>query len=53
MWLKMMIVHHEGARVTAEQILRTTDDPEVEQLAQEVVDGQTTEIASMQQFLAR
>jgi uncharacterized protein (DUF305 family) len=52
MWLQMMIAHHQGAITMAEQVLTTTSNPEVRTLAQAVVDGQTAEIATMQQLLA-
>jgi uncharacterized protein (DUF305 family) len=52
MWLQMMIAHHQGAITMAQQILTTTSNPEVRTLAQAVVDGQTAEIATMQQLLA-
>jgi uncharacterized protein (DUF305 family) len=52
MWLQMMIAHHQGAVTMAQQILDTTSNPDVQKLAQAVVDGQTTEIDTMQQLLA-
>jgi uncharacterized protein (DUF305 family) len=51
MWLEMMIEHHEGAVVMAEEVLDTTSNPEVEALATAVVEGQTAEIAQMQELL--
>jgi uncharacterized protein (DUF305 family) len=51
MWLDMMIVHHEGAIVMSRQVLETTSDPRVEQMAQAIIDGQTAEIATMQQLM--
>lgn len=53
MWLQMMIAHHEGAIAMAEQVLETTNDPEVTALAQDVVQAQQTEIDSMRQWLAQ
>ena len=53
MWLEMMIAHHEGAIEMAEQVLATTDDLEVEALAQAVVDGQSGEIDRMRAILDR
>jgi uncharacterized protein (DUF305 family) len=50
-WLEMMIQHHEGAVVMAEQVLRTTSDAEVRTLAEAVVTGQRAEIAEMQKLL--
>jgi uncharacterized protein (DUF305 family) len=52
MWLQMMIAHHQGAVTMAQQVLDTTTNPDVQKLAQAVVDGQTTEIDTMQQLLA-
>lgn len=53
MWLRMMIAHHEGAIVMAEQVLTTTTNPAVRGLAQAVIDGQTAEITTMQQLMAQ
>lgn len=52
MWLQMMIAHHQGAITMAQQVLDTTSNPDVQKLAQAVVDGQTTEIDTMQKLLA-
>ena len=52
MWLQMMIAHHQGAISMANQVLSTTSDAEVKQLAEAVVAGQTAEIATMQKLLA-
>jgi uncharacterized protein (DUF305 family) len=52
MWLQMMIAHHQGAVTMAQQVLDTTSNADVQALAQAVVDGQTTEIDTMQQLLA-
>lgn len=51
MWLTMMIEHHEGAIEMAQDVLDTTSNPEVEQLATAVVEGQEKEIATMQGML--
>jgi uncharacterized protein (DUF305 family) len=51
MWLDMMIVHHEGAIAMSRQVLDTTSDPRVERMAQAIIDGQTAEIATMQQLI--
>jgi uncharacterized protein (DUF305 family) len=32
------------------QVLQTTSDPQVEQMAEAIIDGQSAEIASMQQL---
>jgi uncharacterized protein (DUF305 family) len=51
MWLSMMIEHHEGAVTMAKDVLATTADAEVEELATAVVEGQEKEIATMQGML--
>lgn len=50
MWLGMMIAHHEGAIEMSRQVLSTTGDPRVEEMAQAIIDGQTAEIATMTQL---
>ena len=52
MWLQMMIEHHRGAVTMAQDVLSTTETPDVKRLAQSVVDGQTKEIATMKGLLA-
>ena len=52
MWLTMMVEHHRGAVSMAQEVLSTTADPEVGQLARAVVDGQQKEIATMQALLS-
>ena len=53
MWLQMMIAHHQGAISMAQQVADTTTNPAVQELADAVIAGQTTEITTMQQMLAR
>ncbi len=53
MWLQMMIAHHEGAVAMAQQVLETTNAPEVTALAQDVVQAQQGEIDAMQELLAQ
>ena len=48
MWLTMMIAHHQGAVTMAQDVLATTSNAEVKELANAVVEGQNTEIATMQ-----
>jgi uncharacterized protein (DUF305 family) len=50
-WLQMMIAHHQGAVAMAEDVLATTDDPQVTALANAVVKGQQAEIDTMQQMV--
>lgn len=52
MWLTMMIAHHQGALTMAENVLTTTKDSQVRQLAHSIVDGQTEEIGTMKALLA-
>ena len=52
MWLQMMIAHHQGAITMAQQVGETTTNPEVRELADAIITGQTAEIAAMQQLLA-
>lgn len=52
MWLTMMVAHHEGALTMADDVLGTTQDPQVRTLAETVVAGQTAEIATMKSLLA-
>jgi len=47
LWLQMMIQHHEGAISMANDVLVTTTDAGVKTLAQSIIDGQSTEIATM------
>ena len=51
MWLHMMIEHHQGAVTQAQDVLSTTADTRVRQLAQSIVDGQQKEIATMKGML--
>lgn len=52
MWLQMMVEHHQGAVTQAQDVLSTTQDPRVKQLAQSIVAGQQKEIATMQSLLS-
>jgi uncharacterized protein (DUF305 family) len=52
MWLQMMITHHQGAITMANQVLATTKNAQVTQLANAIVAGQTTEIDTMKKLLA-
>ncbi len=53
MWLQMMIAHHQGAITDARQVLKTTKNTGVRQMAQAIVTGQNAEIATMKQLLAK
>lgn len=51
MWLQMMIEHHRGAVTMAQDVLSSTQTPDVKKLAQSVVEGQNKEIATMRGLL--
>lgn len=51
MWLEMMVDHHQGAVTMAQDVLSSTEEPEVKSLAQAIVEGQQKEIATMQGML--
>ena len=50
-WLTMMIKHHEGAVAMATTQLAQGQSPEAKVLAQQIIDAQKVEIATMQQLL--
>lgn len=52
MWLTMMIAHHQGAVTMAQDVLATTANADVKELANAVVEGQNKEIATMQGLLS-
>jgi uncharacterized protein (DUF305 family) len=52
LFLKLMIAHHEGGIEMAKAVQPLTDRPEVDYLASTIVQGQESEIATMQQMLA-
>jgi uncharacterized protein (DUF305 family) len=51
MWLTMMIEHHQGATVMARDVMETTKNPDERSMAQNIVSGQTQEIATMRGLL--
>ncbi|GLW97065.1 DUF305 domain-containing protein [Microtetraspora sp. NBRC 16547] len=51
LFLQLMIRHHEGGVDMARGVVRLTNRPEVRELAQHIVDGQTAEITLMKDFL--
>ena len=52
-FLLMMIPHHQSAVDMSRALLKETDDPEVEAMAQAVIATQEAEIASMRSMLER
>lgn len=52
MWMEMMIEHHAGAIMMAEDVLKTTQDADVKGLAEAIVKAQKAEIEQMQKLLA-
>lgn len=50
-WVTMMITHHEGAVTMSQQVLRTTQNPHVKALAEEIIAAQQKEIATMRGLL--
>jgi uncharacterized protein (DUF305 family) len=51
MWLTMMIAHHEGAVAMAEQV-RSSSDPKVSTLADNIISSQQAEIEQMKAMLS-
>jgi uncharacterized protein (DUF305 family) len=51
MWLTMMIAHHEGAVAMAEQV-RSSSDPNVSTLADNIISSQQAEIEQMKAMLS-
>ena len=51
LFLEQMIMHHEGAVDMAETALEDAQNPDVLELAQQVIDDQTAEITTMKDLL--
>ena len=51
MWLTMMISHHEGAITMSKKVLGTTSDEGIRTLANNIITGQSAEIATMTSML--
>jgi len=49
-FLKMMIQHHEGAVLMAEEALKKAERPEIKTLAESVIKAQKGEIEKMQRW---
>ena len=52
LFLEGMIGHHQGAITMAQTVLNNGENPDVAALAQQIIDGQTAEITTMQDILA-
>lgn len=50
MFIEMMIPHHQSAIEMAESILETTERPELQQMAQDIIEAQQAEIEQMKQW---
>jgi uncharacterized protein (DUF305 family) len=50
-WLEAMIDHHDDALHMSERILKVTERPELQTLAQGILDAQTAEIAQMETMI--
>ena len=50
-WLKRMISHHSTALTTSHQILKKTENPEIQKLATDIVETQEREIELMKNLL--
>ncbi len=50
LWIDLMVAHHEGAIVMAEQVAETTEDLEVQALAAEIMATQAEEIERMREL---
>ncbi|GMA38000.1 DUF305 domain-containing protein [Mobilicoccus caccae] len=51
-FLKAMIPHHEGAVTMSQDVLRGGQNPDVQALAQQIIDSQEAEITQMKDMLA-
>jgi uncharacterized protein (DUF305 family) len=49
-FIDSMIPHHEGAVVMAKEVLQKSKRPELQKLAQDIINAQTKEIAQMQSW---
>jgi uncharacterized protein (DUF305 family) len=52
-FLELMIVHHQSAVDMAQAVLERSDEPAVTRMAQAIIDTQASEIARMEEMLAR
>ena len=52
MFIEMMIPHHEAAIAMAEELQKTTERSELEQLTEDIITAQRAEIEQMRQWQA-
>ncbi len=52
MFIDMMVPHHQGAIVMAEDALTKAQHPEIKALAQRIIDAQSTETKMMDRWRA-
>lgn len=52
-FLEAMIVHHQGAVEMAQVIAGSTKRSELKEMAEDIISAQTSEIATMQEWLKR
>lgn len=50
-WLRGMVVHHLGAIEMSKELLKQTDRPELVQLANNIIESQSTEVEQMKSWL--
>ena len=53
MFLKMMIPHHAGAIVMADEALKVSARPEIRRLSNQIIDAQASEIGQMRSIYQR
>jgi uncharacterized protein (DUF305 family) len=49
-FIDAMVPHHQGAVAMAKQLLKNGEHPELQKMAQDIIDAQTDEIAQMREW---